>query len=51
MRMCLLISDLGFSPYNSITTEHINVGCAAKLLSDLQCHKAHGPDGIPAYLL
>ena len=22
-----------------------------KLLSDLQSHKAHGPDGIPAYLL
>ena len=45
------LPDLGFSPYNSIVTEDINVEGVAKLLSDLQSHKAHGPDGIPAYLL
>ena len=47
-----LLSDLGFSPYDSIVAEDINVeGVAKLLLSDLQCHKAHCPDGIPAYLL
>ena len=45
------LPDLGFSPYNSIVTEDINVEGVAKLLSDLQSHKAHGPDDIPAYLL
>ena len=45
------LPDLGFSPYNSIVTEDINVEGVAKLLSDLQSHKVHGPDGIPAYLL
>ena len=45
------LPDLGFSPYNSIVTEDINVEGVAKLLSDLQSHKAHDPDGIPAYLL
>ena len=45
------LPDLGFSPYNSIVTEDINVEGVAKLLSDLQSHKAHSLDGIPAYLL
>ena len=31
--------------------DNIHAGSVAKLLSDLQGHKAHGPDGIPARLL
>ena len=45
------LPDLGFSPYDSLVTEDINVEGVAKLFSDLQSHKAHGPDSIPAYLL
>ena len=45
------LPDLGFSPYNSIVTEDINIEGVAKLLSDLQSYKAHGLDGIPTYLL
>ena len=45
------LPDLEFSPFNSIVTEDINVEGLAKLLSDLQSHKAHGPGGIPTYLL
>ena len=45
------LPDLEVSPYNPIVLEDINVEGVAKLLSNLQPHKAHGPDGIPAYLL
>jgi len=39
------------SPYNSVAIEDISVEGVAKLLTDLQSHKAHGPDNIPACLL
>ena len=45
------LPDLGTSPYNSITTEYITVEGVACLLADLQSHKAHGPNEIPARLL
>ena len=45
------LPDLGTSPYNSITTEDITMEGDARLLADLQSHKAHGPDEIPARLL
>ena len=45
------LPDLGTSPYNSIATEDITVEGVACLLADLQSHKAHGPDEIPARLL
>jgi len=44
-------TTLGTSPYNSIVTEDITVEGVAKLLVDLQSHKAHGPDEIPPCLL
>jgi len=44
-------SDLGTSPYDSVAIEDISVEGVAKLLTDLQSHKAHGPDNIPARLL
>ena len=43
--------DLGVSPYDSVAIEDISVEGVAKLLTDLQSHKAHGPDNIPARLL
>ena len=45
------LPDLGTSPYNSIATEDITVEGVACLLADLQSHKAHGPDEIPARLI
>ena len=45
------LPDLGASPYNSIITEDITVEGVARLLADIQSHKAHGPDEIPARLL
>ena len=45
------LPDLGASPYNSIITEDITVDGVARLLADIQNHKAHGPDEIPARLL
>ena len=45
------LPDLGTSPYNSIATEDITVEGVNRLLADLQSHKAHGPDEIPARLL
>ena len=43
--------DLGVSPYDSVAIEDISVEGVAKLLTDLQSHKAHDPDNIPARLL
>ena len=43
--------DLGTSPYDSVAIKDISVEGVAKLLTDLQSHKAHGPDNIPARLL
>ena len=45
------LPDLGTSPYSSIGTEDITMEGVACLLADLQSHKAHGPDEIPARLL
>jgi len=45
------IPHLGASPYNFIVTEDITVEGMARLLADLQSHKTHGPDEIPACLL
>ena len=45
------LPDLGASPFNTIVVDNINGGGVARLLADLQGHKAHGPDGIPARLL
>jgi len=37
-------------PYYSVITEELNVEGVAKLLTDLQSHKAHGPrNKIPAH--
>ena len=47
--MSLLYHDLKTSQYNFIVTEAVDG--VAKLLVDLQRHKAHGPDEIPACLL
>ena len=46
-----ILPDLGASPYNSIAAEDITVEGVHRLLVDLQSHKAHGPDEIPARLL
>jgi len=43
--------DLGVSPYDSVAIKDISVEGVTKLLTDLQSHKAHGPDSIPARLL
>jgi len=43
--------DLGPSPYDSISIDDITVEGVANLLTNLQGHKAHGPDKIPARLL
>ena len=43
--------DLGISLFNTIVVDDIHVDGVAKLLANLQGHKAHGPDGIPARLL
>ena len=45
------LPDLGASPFNIIVVDNINAGGVAKLLVDLQGHKTHGSDGIPAQLL
>ena len=45
------LPDLGSSPFNTIVVDDIYADGVAKLLADLQGHKAHGPDGIPARLL
>ena len=45
------LPDLGISPFNTIVMDDIHVDGVAKLLANLQGHKAHGPDGIPARLL
>ena len=45
------LPDLGTSPFNTIVMDDIHVDGVAKLLANLQGHKAHGPDGIPAHLL
>ena len=45
------LPDIGASPFSTIVEDNIHVDGVAKLLSDLQGHKAHGPDGIPARLL
>ena len=47
----MFLPDIGASPFNTIVEDNIHVDGVAKLLSDLQGHKAHGPDGIPARLL
>ena len=43
--------DLGASLFNTIVVDNIYADGVAKLLADLQGHKAHGPDSIPARLL
>ena len=43
--------DVGPSPYNSIITNDIAVEGVSTLLTNLQSHKAHGPDEILAHLL
>ena len=45
------LPDLGTSPFNTIEVDNIYVDGVAKFLADLQGHKAHGPDSIPARLL
>ena len=45
------LPDLGASAFNTIVVDDIYADGVAKLLADLQGHKAHGPDGIPARLL
>ena len=35
------LPDLGASPYNSIITEDITVEGLARLLADIQSHRAH----------
>ena len=45
------LPDIGASPFSTIVEDNIHVDGVVKLLSDLQGHKAHGPDGIPARLL
>ena len=49
--LLLYIPDLGISPFNTIVVNNIHVDEVAKLLANLQGHKAHEPDGIPARLL
>ena len=44
------LPDLKISPLNSIFVDDIHVDGVAKLLANLQGHKAHGSDGIPARL-
>ena len=43
--------NLGASSFPTIAPDNINVNGVEKLLSGLQGHKAHGPDGILAHLL
>ena len=45
------LPDLVASSFPTIVPDNINVNDVEKLLSGLQGHKAHGPDGIPAHLL
>ena len=45
------LPDLGASSFPTIVPGNINVKGVEKLLSGLQGHKAHGPDGILARLL
>ena len=42
------LPDLGASPFFTIVENIISVDGVDKLLAGLQCHKAHGSDGIPA---
>ena len=44
------LPNLGASPFSSIIVDNIHADGVAKLLADLQGHKAHEPDGIPARL-
>ena len=45
------LPDLRVFLFSTIVVNDIHVDGMAKLLADLQGHKAHGPDGISARLL
>ena len=45
------LPNLGASPFTSIVVDNIRMDGVVKFLANLQGHKAHGLDGIPARLL